>query len=548
MSVRRRRRQSSFYDASFLVEGLFPPENRYRLFRERIHPVMERARAKLEALYCATNGRPGIDPVYLAEVTTLQFMENLPDRQAAMNVELHLGWKYGLGMRVDEQGCDASTLCVFRERLAQAGLADVVFKEVFHELETAGLAKRRRQRIDSTHVLGHVADMSRLECVRETARRWLLAMEKAAPGEGRPEVWKAWEERCCHLSVDGPRQTREQLQKPLRQAGADIQAMRAWLDGEGKARREEAPSLLLRRVFGEQYEITPEGPRERKVTSSGTVVNPHEPQAEWAAKDHGKKTAWIGYKAHVGETAPEEGVTVAPVAPTEQFLTHIETPGAIASDLQGCAEFVEAQLQADPDALRTAYADSAYVSGETLAQAEAQGRELIGPPHPAPGDAEHSAEAFDVNVAERTAVCPAGKRSSHCSRIDDAYQGRVHYRFEWGAQCDACERRRACTKSRAGRRTLCVGEHHDLIQARRRAVDTPEFRRRMRTRAAMEGTISELTRLGLRRSRYRGLAKTRLANYFIGAACNIRRYVRLLAWRLAHPAGALEAAVVGTSG
>jgi len=70
----------------------------------------------------------------------------------------------------------------------------------------------------------------------------------------------------------------------------------------------------------------------------------------------------------------------------------------------------------------------------------------------------------------------------------------------------------------------------------------------MRTRAAMEGTLSELTRLGLRRSRYRGLAKTRLANYFIGAACNIRRYVRLLAWRLAHPAGALEAAVVGTSG
>ena len=35
---------------------------------------------------------------------------------------------------------------------------------------------------------------------------------------------------------------------------------------------------------------------------------------------------------------------------------------------------------------------------------------------------------------------------------------------------------------------------------------------------------------GLRYARYRGKAKVRLQNYLIGAACNIRRLFRRLAW------------------
>ena len=37
---------------------------------------------------------------------------------------------------------------------------------------------------------------------------------------------------------------------------------------------------------------------------------------------------------------------------------------------------------------------------------------------------------------------------------------------------------------------------------------------------------------GLRRARYRGLAKARLQGYFIGAACNIKRWLRRSAWEL----------------
>jgi hypothetical protein len=75
-----------------------------------------------------------------------------------------------------------------------------------------------------------------------------------------------------------------------------------------------------------------------------------------------------------------------------------------------------------------------------------------------------------------------------------------------------------------------VGQYHGLLQQRRRDQQDPQFKKRMLQRNAIEGTISELARAhGLRRSRYRGFAKVELQNLFIGTACNIKRWLRIVA-------------------
>jgi hypothetical protein len=52
----------------------------------------------------------------------------------------------------------------------------------------------------------------------------------------------------------------------------------------------------------------------------------------------------------------------------------------------------------------------------------------------------------------------------------------------------------------------------------------------MQQRSAIEGTISELARAhGLRRSRYRGFAKVELQHLLIGTACNVKRWLRIVA-------------------
>ena len=147
---------------------------------------------------------------------------------------------------------------------------------------------------------------------------------------------------------------------------------------------------------------------------------------------------------------------------------------------------------------------------------------------------------FDIDIDSRSALCPAGKTSKHCSLIKDSYQGTSYYRFEWGSHCDTCELQKSCTSGKSGRRIVCVGIHHDLLQKRRREMKNEDFQKRMQQRNGIEGTISELIRLGLRRTRYRGLAKTTLANYFIGAACNAKRWIRLLAWNIENVIGEMK--------
>ena len=62
-------------------------------------------------------------------------------------------------------------------------------------------------------------------------------------------------------------------------------------------------------------------------------------------------------------------------------------------------------------------------------------------------------------------------------------------------------------------------------------ADLPKERKeQMHQRNGIEGTISEFTRGGGRRIRYRGLNKTTLANCFMGAAVNANRWIRLVQW------------------
>ncbi len=93
MSIPKQDHQSTFYDASFLTLDLFKPTDRYEIFRQHVLPALQASRENLCRLYCSDNGRAAIEPVTMAGVTLLQFMEKAPDRTAADNVRLHLGWK-----------------------------------------------------------------------------------------------------------------------------------------------------------------------------------------------------------------------------------------------------------------------------------------------------------------------------------------------------------------------------------------------------------------------------------------------------------------------
>jgi len=533
MSLPKRDKQISFTDVSFLAEDLFEPTSQYRLFRERFLPVLEKERAKLAQLYCEDNGRPAIEPLIMAGVSLLQFMEKIPDRKAAESVRINLGFKYALGLDLQYKGFHPTSLVNFRDRLLAGEAERAIFDAVLERLREEGLVKKRsKQRLDSTHVLGHVSQMSRLEVVRETLRLVLEEIYKQC-GQSSLQEHEELVKRYRDDEVNWREQTKEQLIDKLRQAGLDALKLISWLRLQAPSLRDSDKALLLQRVFLEQYEITADGPQQRRSQGSGAVENPHDPEAQYAAKDLDKKKTWTGYKAQVMETVAEDGKPKDKGEPTEQFITQITTTEAIASDLDGMDRTLQAHREHSGEEPRELYTDTAYVSGKTLAEAKADGRELIGPARPCPRREEGlEADQFDVDVENRKAVCPAGKQNTQCSHIKDSHQKTDYYRFEWGSQCDDCPLQKSCTKSKQRRRILCVGPHHNLLQMRRKEMKTPEFKKLIQQRNGIEGTISELVRLGMRRSRYRGLAKTGLANYMLGAACNVNRCLRLMAWRI----------------
>ena len=531
MSLPKPKVQRSFIDVAFVASRLFDSSDRFSLFHKKILPALERKRVSLANLYCQDNGRPAIEPVVMAGVTLLQFMEKVPDQKAVEMVRLNLGWKYALNLELDDEGFHPTSLVYFRERLLENKKERILFDGILEALRKEGLVKKQsKQRLDSTHVFGCVAQMSRLEVVRETLRLVLEEIEKRKLGNTVPE-WALLRERYCDCDVNWSQQTKDQLGERFKMAGRDAWDLIQW--GETSSIKESRQSDLLKRVFNEQFERQQEEIQRRKTTESGNIQNPHDPEAQWAAKDSEKKKQWVGYKAQIMETISDDGQTQKKGVPTQQFITEVTTTEALSSDLDGMKRTLNEQRengQEDPPEL---YVDTAYVTDDTLAEAQREGRELVGPARQSP---QHHGvfptDQFDVKAKERQAICPEGKTSSQCSVIHghDPW-GNVHLRFEWAGQCDGCPSQKKCTKSKNGRRILLVGIHHDLLQERRHKMKGDEFKKRCRQRNGIEGTISELTRNGLRRTRYRGLAKTRLANYIVGAACNVKRWIRLVQWQ-----------------
>jgi transposase len=515
------------------LDGDAPAVRPFALMRDRVLPALEARRAGLEAMYSPVMGRPEVDPVRLMAVTVLQIMMRLPDRACAETCLYDARWRLALG---DMPGFHPTTLVNFRNRLAESGKARLALESCLESMREAGYLKScRAVRIDSTHLLARITDMSRLECVRETLRLTLVFLAQF----GGAAAWEPWFGRYADRSPDDLRNASAgRLASCMNTAGADMRDALAKADALGDAVAASGPVALLRRVFGEQFELRDGTPVQRRASLAGAVVNPQDPEAQWCTKRTLGDDGWHGYKAQVCESVEEANCGKG--EPTKSVITAVCVQPATGGD-HGSVPGILAEHRSavgpecpPPDEV---FVDAGYVSAPALLKAEAGGYALTGPmPAPPHSGKRFGTDSFAVDIPGRVAVCPAGHASSECDRIDDAKYAQygAKYYFAWPAKtCAACPLREQCVskKNKLARRTLEVSEHHMTVQARRDLCKTPEYRSRMRKRNAVEGTHSELVRgYGLRRCRYKGRSKTGLQAQFTATACNLRRWARRLCW------------------
>jgi hypothetical protein len=79
--------------------------------------------------------------------------QNLTDRQAAESVRCCLGWKYCLGLELDDPGFDHSVLSEFRDRMTDGARADRLVDVMVERLAAAELSRPAQD--PSAHLLAN---------------------------------------------------------------------------------------------------------------------------------------------------------------------------------------------------------------------------------------------------------------------------------------------------------------------------------------------------------------------------------------------------------
>ena len=511
-----------------VAHAAFPKGNPYMRMRDTLGPIY--INPEFAHLFPKT-GQPAEAPAQLALITVMQFAEGLSDSQAADAVRSRIDWKYALALPLTDPGFDASVLSEFRTRLINGAAELLLFETMLTLFREQGFLKARgRQRTDSTHVLAAIHVLNRLECIGESLRHALNSLATVAPDWLRSWVPGTWFDRY------GRRFENYRLPpgKPERYAlaaeiGADgVQFLRMVDAAATPAWVREVPAVqVLRQVWSQQFTAPDEAGQVRWHTAQelppapDLISSPYDPDARYSKK---RETEWVGYKVHVTETCDAE---------QPHLLTNIETTAATTADGTMTAT-IQDHLAARALAPSEHIVDRSSMSADHLVTSQTDGIELVGPvgedqSWQARANEGFGAACFVIDWEAQQATCPQGNVSVVWKLTTDRGGHEVvTIRFGHHA-CGGCPVRAQCVRSeRARALTIRPQAHYAALQAARERQATDAFKTQYATRAGIEGTISQGTRISdMRRSRYIGEAKTRLLQLLIGAALN---FVRVAAW------------------
>lgn len=466
-----------------------------------------------EQMY-AEGGRPPISPVILTTVTLLQFIEGLSDRAAAFNLRYRIDWKIAMGLELNDEGIHHSSLSRFRDRLAENDKASYAFDQVLTHLCSKGLvASGGKQRIDSTHVIAKVRELTRVELLWETLRLFCLEAGKCRIRSKSIQelVAKYSEKQSIYRLSDQDRRD------AIGRAGMAMQTIIDWTKTTKLFHKLEghATFVTLKKVFeqnfkvkcaettGETIELIP------IATGKGHICNPHDPEAQYSNKG-GK--GWLGYKAQIAETVPEQDIP--------GFITFADVNDATDFDGDAVTPFIDEQ-QTMGILPAKIYADTHYNTANNIEMVSSVGAELRGPVIPLPKEDTKldKNRGFQADLKHNRIVCPTGKKSVHFAKHS---QGKVYGSFS-KTDCQPCSRRVVCEPAPRGK-CILIHPHREILTARRAEMLTESFRKEMYQRNGIEGTLSGLVRgQKMRRSKYCGKAKTRIQIKFAGASANVKR-------------------------
>jgi len=495
--------QESFY-GSYLYERIVPADHLLR----KINQVVDFsfARQILQDRYTPDIGRPAEDPEFMLRLCLLQYLYGDSDRQVVENARLNLAYKYFLGLAVDAEVPDYTTVSYFRaQRLGEEKFRAVLDK-IVRQCIDKGLVKGKRQIIDSTPVMANISLSSITGLVRKCRENVLKTIEKQdtkiAAKLGLTDVQSAKNVKFASAE--------EGLREEIEAAGKLLDSVTAEL----KVKKIK-PTEELKKDLG----LLEKAVADRDEHAKDKLVSSADPDAR-----QGKKTSttWPGYKAHL-LMEEESGI-----------ITGVETTPANATDGSQLKPLLKEQAEVHSIKPKELTADKAYDWGENL-ESLANNQTIAnialtrqvnarnGTSYFAPDDFLYDPENIKL-------ICPAGHISNSCYNLIPRYaQNKPGYAFQFRASlCNVCPLKARCVKNNQGRRVY-ISYYEPYFRMARERLATEEGKQAYRNRYKIEQKVADLTRYcGLRRCRYRGLGRAGIHTLLATTVCNIKRMVKLL--------------------
>jgi transposase len=496
--------QESFY-GSYLYDRIVPVDHLLR----KINQVVDFsfARQILKDRYNADIGRPAEDPEFMLRLCLLQYIYGDSDRQVVENARLNLAYKYFLGLAVDAEVPDYTTISYFRaQRLGEEKFRSVL-EQIVGQCINKGLVKGKRQIIDSTPVIANINLSGIIGLVRKCRENVLKTIEKQdtkmAERLGLKDLQNARNVKFASKE-EGLKQEVEAASNLLDRITAELRVKK----------------LIPNEELKKDLELLEKAVVDREEHAKDKLLSPVDPDARM-----GKKTSntWPGYKAHI-VMEEETGI-----------ITGVKTTPANATDGSQLQPMLKEQEKVHSIKPKELTADKAYDWGENLESLDSNQTianiALSKQVNHRNGAGYFTVDDFLYDPENIKLMCPAGHISTNCyNEILYNYQlNKPGYAFRFKPSlCNICSLKAKCVKNKQGRRVY-ISYYEPYFRLARERLATEEGKRAYRNRYKIEQKIADLTRYcGLRRCRYRGLDRAHIHTLLATTVCNIKRMVKLL--------------------
>ncbi|MFC1969390.1 IS1182 family transposase [Chloroflexota bacterium] len=510
--------QSSFY-GSYLYDKIVPSDHLLR----KINQVVDFSFVNelVKDRYTPDFGRPAEDPEFMLRLCLLQYLYGDSDRQVVENARCHLAYKYFLGLAVDEEPPDFTTVSYFRAiRLGEEKFRQV-FEKIVQQCIDKDLVRGKRQIIDSTHIEADVARNSLTGLIRLCRRNVIQDINKQNPkvadklGMPEPQITKQ----------DRFTRKEEGLGKEVKEAKTLLDAVTSEL---GQGTLEAAPELVR------SLELLEKAVADREDGVKDRLVSPVDPDART-----GKKTGkiWAGYKGHL--VVEEES----------EIITAIETTAANRADGNQLNGLLKQQEKAHSLVPEEISADKAYDSGANLELLDSKGitgNISLTKKVNIAGPGLFTVEDFKYNAENDTLTCPAGCVAPYHRRtvFNTERQKKKGNVFLFSPEhCNTCRIKDKCSRSHRGR-AVYISYYHPLFQQMKERLASEAGHEAYRKRYKIEHKVADLARYcGMRRCRYRGLTRAGIHTLLAAIVSNVKRMAKLL-WEIPETPPPILATVV----